>query len=101
MWMEMMKFCEENRIDGGKYLFQSHDYRHTLATYLFDTGVSLQSIRDLLGHGYDEMTQQYVDYMPKKIAGASEEYFKDKSNSLAAGITKGEKHGGQNLLPGT
>ena len=68
----MMKFCEENRIDGGKYLFQSHDYQHTLATYLFDTGVSLQSIQDLLGHGYDEMTQQYVDYMPKKIAGASE-----------------------------
>lgn len=98
---QMMKFCEENRIDGGKYLFQSHDYRHTLATYLFDTGVSLQSIRDLLGHGYDEMTQQYVDYMPKKIAGASEEYFRDKGNSLAAGITKGEKHGGQNLLPGT
>lgn len=98
---QMMKFCEKNRIGDGKYLFQSHDYRHTLATYLFDTGVSLQSIRDLLGHGYDEMTQQYVDYMPKKIAKASEEYFQDKGNSLAAGITKGEKHGGQNLLPGT
>lgn len=46
------------------------------------------------------MTQQYVDYMPKKIAEASEEYFEDKGNSLAAGITKGGMHGGQNLLPG-
>lgn len=97
---QMKKFCEKNRIGDGRYQFQSHGYRHTLATYLFDTGVSLQSIRDYLGHDYDEMTQQYVDYMPKKIAEASEEYFEDKGNSLAAGITKGETHGRQNLLPG-
>ena len=48
-------------------MFKSHDYRHTIATYFYDTGVSLQSIRDYLGHDYEEMTEQYIDYMPKKI----------------------------------
>ena len=30
--------------------------------------VSLQSIRDYLGHTYEEMTRQYIDYMPQRIA---------------------------------
>ncbi|EKC71517.1 hypothetical protein LEA_07220, partial [human gut metagenome] len=29
-----------------------------------------------LGHDYEEMTRQYVDFMPKKIEKANEEYFK-------------------------
>lgn len=33
----------------------------------YDDEVPFQSIRDYLGHDYEEMTQQYVDFMPKKI----------------------------------
>lgn len=72
---KMLKACAENNIQGGKYLFKSHDYRHTIATHFYDTGVPIQSIRDYLGHDYEEMTLQYIDYMPKKIEKASEEYF--------------------------
>lgn len=78
----MLKYCELNNIQNGGYVFKSHDYRHTIATYFYDTGVSLQSIRDYLGHDYEEMTEQYIDYMPKKIEKASEEYF--SRHSLAA-----------------
>lgn len=42
-------------------------------------------MRDYLGHVYEEMTQQYVDYMPKKIEKASEKYFREHG-SLAAGL---------------
>lgn len=42
-------------------------------------------MRDYLGHVYEEMTQQYVDYMPRKIEKASEKYFKEHG-SLAAGL---------------
>ena len=84
----MLKCCEEHQIADGRYLFKSHDYRHTVATIYYDDDVSLQSVRDYLGHAYEEMTQQYVDYMPKKIAKASEEYFSQKKNSLAVGIKR-------------
>lgn len=49
----------------------------------------LQSIRDYLGHDYEEMTEQYIDYMPKKIEKASEEYF--SQHSLVACLKRGEK----------
>ena len=61
---QMLKACEENEIKNGNYIFKSHDYRHTVATMLYDNHVSIQSIRDYLGHTYEEMTRQYIDYMP-------------------------------------
>ncbi len=63
---QMIEACRENKIANGEYLFQSHDYRHTVATMFYDSHVSLQSIRDYLGHTYEEMTRQYIDYMPQK-----------------------------------
>lgn len=86
--MRMLKYCRENDIAGGEYLFKSHDYRHTVATMYYDNGVSIQGVRDYLGHDYEEMTRQYIDYMPKKIAEANEEYFSQEENSLAAGIRR-------------
>lgn len=85
---QMKKFCRENDVEGGEYLFQSYDYRHTVATFFYDNGVSLQSVRDYLGHNYEEMTQQYIDYMPQKIAKESDKFFKDPGNNLAAGLKK-------------
>lgn len=90
---QMKKFCQDKEVEGGDYLFKSHDYRHTVATFFYDSGVSLQSVRDYLGHHYEEMTQQYIDYVPRKIAKASEEYFSNPGNSLAAGLKKGGKNG--------
>lgn len=84
----MLKYCKENRIANGEYLFQSHDYRHTLATFFYNHGVSIQGIRDYLGHTYEEMTEQYIDFMPRKIRKANEDYFRKEENSLASGIKK-------------
>jgi len=79
-------------------LFQSHDYRHSIATLLYDNGVSLQGVRDYLGHTYEEMTRQYIDYMPRRLASANDEYF-NQHGSLAAGLKKGKgrKRGKQTL----
>jgi len=52
--------------------------------------VSLQGVRDYLGHVYEEMTRQYIDYMPRKLANANEEYF-SKHNNLAASLKKGKE----------
>ncbi len=87
--LNMKKYCAMNNIQDGEYLFKSHDYRHTIATCFYDTGVPLQSIRDYLGHDYEEMTEQYIDYMPKKIAKASDEFF--GGHSLLATMKGGGK----------
>lgn len=85
--------CKKNMIANDEYLFKSHDFRHTLATRFYDDGVTLQTIRDYLGHVTDEMTKQYIDYMPNKVAKANQEYFQE--NDLAAGLEikrRGEEH---------
>lgn len=84
---KMLRYCDENHIQNGEYLFKSHDYRHTIAARFYDDGVPLQTIRDYLGHVYEEMTRQYIDYMPRKVDKASTEYF-DRHSSLAAGLLK-------------
>lgn len=85
--LKMQECCEKNGIKGGEYIFRSHDYRHGIATLFYDSGVSLQGVRDYLGHVYEEMTQQYVDYMPRKIEKASDKYFKEHG-SLAASLKR-------------
>ena len=84
---KMLKYCNLNYIQNGEYIFQSHDYRHSVATLFYDNGVSLQSVRDYLGHFYEEMTRQYIDYMPKKLADANGDYF-NNHGSLAESLIK-------------
>lgn len=43
--------------------------------------------RDYLGHVAEEMTKQYVDYMPKKIEKANDNYFDKPENNIALTIT--------------
>lgn len=84
---EFQYHCTKNQIADGEYIFKTHDYRHTLATRFYDDGVSIQTIRDYLGHFSEEMTKQYVDFMPKRIEKASDAYFKKPGNDLASAIT--------------
>ena len=79
---QMKKYCSQIGIQNGEYIFKSHDYRHTVATNFYEHGVSIQSIRDYLGHTFEEMTMQYIDYMPRKIAKENDAYFEEEENSL-------------------
>ena len=76
----MQKWCKDMKIGGGEYHFRSHDFRHRLATSLYDAGISIQAVRDYLGHKEDDMTRQYIDYMPKRLDAASEKYFEENDS---------------------
>lgn len=89
---EFQQYCDKNGIADGSYIFKTHDYRHMLATQFYDEDVSIQTIRDYLGHFSEEMTKQYVDFMPKRIEKASDTYFKKPENDLASTI-KAKKRG--------
>lgn len=95
--IQMLKLCSKNQIAGGEYLFKSHDYRHAVATEYYESGVSIQAVRDYLGHDYEDMTRQYIDYMPRRLDAANEEFFSQQEGSLAVGLRKGEADGGSDL----
>ena len=84
---EFQQHCIKNQIADGEYIFRSHDYRHNLATLYYDNGISIQAVRDYLGHEYEEMTRQYVDYMPKKVEKANDSYFDNPENNIALTVT--------------
>lgn len=86
---QMIRCCRELGIQDGEYLFRSHDYRHGVATRFYDSGVSIQGVRDYLGHAYEEMTRQYIDYMPERLDRASGEFFTKPGNSLMACLKGG------------
>ena len=91
-WINLMY----GNVGGSHDKFKTHDYRHTMASGLYDNGVSIQTIRDYLGHNNEDMTKQYIDYMPKRIEQANTDYFRQPGNALAAGIIpkkRGEKTG--------
>ena len=85
---QMIICCTEHGIHCNDYIFRPHDYRHTIASELFDSGTSLQSIREFLGHKTEEMTKQYIDYVPNKIDTANEEFFSDADNIITAEVSK-------------
>lgn len=89
--IQMIRWCQKLGIQNGEYMFKCHDYRHGIATYFYNNGVSLQGVRDYLGHDYEEMTQRYIDFMPKRIDKANKEFFKKQGNSLASCLKGGEK----------
>lgn len=82
-WHTMVDLCNKYGIQCGNYVFKSHDYRHSIATKLFDQGVSLQVIRDFLGHKFEDMTKEYIDFIPKKIEKKTLEYY-EQNESLVS-----------------
>ncbi len=92
---QMKEQCIAHGIDCGDYIFRSHDYRHSVATAMSDSKISVQAIRDFLGHRSEEMTKQYIDFIPERIDLANEDYFDNEENSLASILQarKGEKSG--------
>lgn len=79
---KMKRYLLKCGISEEEYKFRSHDYRHKVATRLYQDGASIQAIRDYLGHESTNMTRQYIDHMPDVVAKKSAEYFENKEKLL-------------------
>ena len=77
--IQVQRLCKKYGIGNADYIFRPHDFRHGVGTELFDAGTSLQAIRDYLGHRDQEMTKQYIDYMPRSVEKANRAYFNENS----------------------
>ena len=89
---QMLKYCEKNKIADGEISGIPMITVITWLRFIMITGISLQAVRDYLGHQLEEMTRQYVDYMPKKLEKASEAYFQEETHSFAAELIEGKLH---------
>ena len=85
-YIRMKEICKAHGISYDDHIFRTHDYRHTVASRMYDSGASLQAVRDFLGHLEEDMTKQYLDYIPEQIEAANEDYF--TSNSLVGKLEK-------------
>lgn len=68
----------QKKIDPNFYSFASHDWRHTIATDLFNDGTDINVIRQFLGHTETEMTEQYVDHISNTIDSRTHTYYENK-----------------------
>ena len=82
-WHEMVDWCNELGIKCGEHVFQTHDYRHSVATALYEHGASIQAIREFLGHKHENMTRRYIDCIQRHVDRSSEQYYKEQK-SLAS-----------------
>jgi len=84
------------------YSFRAHDFRHTVASFLYKNGASIEVIRDFLGHKESDMTRKYIDYIAEIIDADNEKYFLLVGNTLAKEVVKGlEKNEKKDIDNGT
>ena len=66
---DINKIAEKAGIKSRAFI---HKFRHTFATYLIQNGVSIQSIKELLGHWSVTMTEVYAhnksDHMHSEVS---------------------------------
>lgn len=72
-----------NVIPCGDHVFQTHDYRHSVATALYERGASIQAIREFLGHKHENMTRRYIDCIQKHVDMSSEQYYKEQKSLVS------------------
>lgn len=83
---------ELKKVGLTEYDFKAHDFRHTIGTSLNkDYNVSIEAIREFLGHNSSDMTKQYIDFVPEMLDLANENYFSKEENKLATYVKKGKR----------
>ena len=82
-WHEMVDWCNELGIKCGEHVFQTHDYRHSVATALYEHGASIQAIREFLGHKHENMTRRYIDCIQRHVDCSSEQYYKEQKSLVS------------------
>lgn len=64
-------------------MFQTHDYRHSVATALYEHGASIQAIREFLEHKHENMTRRYIDCIQRHVDRSSEQYYKEQKSLVS------------------
>lgn len=93
---QMQRLCKVYGLECEDFVFRSHDYRHGVATKMYQQGVSIQAVRDYLGHKEEDMTKQYLDYIPDQIDERSDLYYQSARSLGKKTRRKKEQDGSKN-----
>ncbi len=74
--------CLKSGILDGEYVFKGNGYQKELCKALYRNGTSIQTIREYMGYSTDETVKKYIGWVDEKVAEKSDEFFKQKENSL-------------------
>jgi len=85
---ELKKFWSSVMRQTGITNYRRHDNRHTYASHLVSSGVSLEIVGQLLGHTATTTTKRYAHLADDPLRAATERF-----GSKIAGFQKGEKAG--------
>ena len=88
---QMIRECKARGIACGDYIFRAHDYRHNLATFNVRKWGFYTRVRDYLGHSSENMTKQYIDFMPERIVSAEDKYFSKNQSFKLKGAEDDER----------
>lgn len=58
--------CSIKNPDGSPYVFRAHDYRHTMAIDILDSGAPFHTVQTQLHHKSARMTTVYTEMLPKR-----------------------------------
>ena len=72
--VQVQRLCRES-----DFLYRPHDFRHCIATELYENGVDTDEISAFLGHKNKDMTGRYIDISDSRIDEANAEYYRDHS----------------------
>jgi site-specific recombinase XerD len=67
--------------------FRFHDLRHTFASHFVMRGGSLQSLKEILGHGSMAMTLRYAHLAPEHVRGEMERTARAHDAALLPGTS--------------
>lgn len=83
---DFMKQCSMLGILNEEYVFKSNGYQKEFCKHLYQSGASIQVIRDYMGYATDERVKEYVGWQDERIACAAEKYFAQEGHSLGGAV---------------
>ena len=82
---EIMRQCSQRGILDNKYVFKGNGYQIEFAKYLYESGVSIQTVREYMGYTSDETVKKNIGIIDEKIMRASEMFYQ-RTSSVWGGI---------------
>ena len=87
----IMEQCSRRGILDNQYVFRGNGYQIEFCKWLYEAGVSIQTIREYMGYTSDETVKKNLCIIDEKIMRASGLYFQ-KRGSILRGVLSMEKY---------
>lgn len=82
----IMKGCGNAGILTGEYVFKENGYQKELCKAFYQSGTSIQAIRDYMGYSTDEIVKKNIGWFDEELAKASMKYYEKTESSLGGNL---------------